>query len=155
VAKRQLVGFTNAGSGGVKGLARTQTLIAALPDEIVAGLAAVFNNGADRIVSRLKEVLPLSDLDKHPGALRESAHKEAGPTDIGAKVTVDAKDERGRYYAKHVEHGHKARDGSHVAAKPAFYPTVRLEKARIRREARAALTDAARRAATAAAAVPE
>lgn len=152
---RGLVGFTNAGSGGIEGLARTQTLIAALPDAIVAELHQVFDEGADRIVSTLKQVLPISDLDPHPGALRASAHKEPGPTKLAVKVVVDARDARGRFYAKHVEHGHKAKDGSHVAAKPAFYPTVRLEKKRIRREAYAAVNRAAKRAAAEAGKVSE
>lgn len=151
----RLTGFTNAGSGGVKGLARTQALIAALPDEITAALKAVFEAGADRIVGTLHRVLPINDLDPHPGALRDSAHKVEGPTPIAVTVVVDAKDAKGNYIAKHVEHGHKARDGSHVAAKPAFYPTVRLEKKRIRKEANAALRGALKAAAAKAGSLSE
>lgn len=138
----KLVTFGNSQS--VQGLDRTMALIAAIGDGATRRMSQVLNNGADRIVDTLHEVLPINDLDPHPGALRESAHKEDGAHDLSVKVVVDAVDENGEFFAKHVEHGHKTKGGTHVAAKPAFYPTVANEKKRIRAEARSAIRDLAK-----------
>jgi hypothetical protein len=123
----------------VKGLDRTQAILAVLPDTITANLKAVFKDGGDRMVTTLRQVLPYSDLDPYAGALRASARREDGPSSIASTVIVDAKNTRGEYYAAHVEFGHKTPTGKHVKAKPAFYPVVAREKKRVAREATAAI----------------
>lgn len=140
-----IVSFGNHGEGF--NVERATALIAALPEEVTRNLKAVFNAGADRLVDTLHHALPIDEMDPHPGALRASAHKAPGSTPLSVKVVVDARDAKGRFYAKHVEHGHKTKSGAHIAAKPAFYPAVREEKKRVRREAAAAVRKAVKQTA--------
>lgn len=132
---------------GINGVLSLQRKIAALPDAIVAEVKPALEDGADHFVERLKETLPEStDLDPHPGALRESAHREQGPTELSVRVVVDAKDEHGDPFGAHVEYGHMAADGTHVEALPAFWPTYQVEKRVIRSRIQRAATKGVKKA---------
>lgn len=119
-------------AGSVQGLQGFLNKIAALPEGLVADLHGDLSNGADDLVERIQQITPVSELEAHPGELRESVHKEDGRHDLSVLVVEDAKDAKGRGYAPHVEYGHKTPDGGHVAAEPHFWPAVRVTKQSLR-----------------------
>lgn len=132
----------------VAGSARTQALLAGIPDQIVTNLKAAEDRAADQLVGQMKAIAPVGDsLEEHPGALRDSIHKEPGSTDISVKVVVDAKGADGAYIAKHVEHGHRFSQGGHAEPKPFFYPVLRLAKKGIRAALAKAVRDGLKQAA--------
>jgi hypothetical protein len=113
----------------VANLEKVQARIAALPDQVTAPLLRATEKGADQLVALVKEIAPVAEeFERHPGELRDSVHREPGSTPIGARVVVDAKDPDGRYYAAHVEYGHRFKDGHHAPAKPFFWPAWRHER---------------------------
>jgi hypothetical protein len=92
-------------------------------DKEAAGLAAAVQRAAPAT----------SDLEKHPGELRESVRwSRDDKRELAWRVTVDPKDEHGHGYAKSVEFGHLAKDGAHVAPAPFAYPTKRAMRRGIR-----------------------
>jgi hypothetical protein len=52
---------------------------------------------------------------------------------LSVTIIADPKDEDGHGWAVHDEVGHKAKDGSHVPARPSFFPTYRARKKGIKR----------------------
>ena len=119
-------------AGSVQGLQAYQDRLLALPNGLVAAIHADLNAGADELVGRIQEIAPVDALEAHPGELRDSVHKEDGRHDLSVLVVEDAKDAKGHGYAPHVEYGHKTPNGKHVAAKPHFWPAVRVAKKQIR-----------------------
>lgn len=101
----------------------------------------VIGESADRMVGLAQAAAPISELDAHPGALRESIHKIDGGDPLKAMVTADARDEKGHYYAAHVELGHKTPEGKPVPAHPFFWPSYRLVKRDFKSRLRQALKD--------------
>jgi HK97 gp10 family phage protein len=140
--------FTNVqkGAGYVKGLAELQAKIASYPARVKAPLVAALNQSADEIVERAKSIAPAAPASHPEGALRDSIHKAAGRHELSVDVIVDAKDEKGRIFAAHVEFGHKAEDGHHVAPTPFLFPTVRVTKKRIKSRLGRAMTKAIKEA---------
>lgn len=120
------------GKGYVQGAESVQRMFAALPQALVDELRPEINAAADEFIARYKEVAPVSELEPHPGALRDSAHKEPGRTELSIAVVVDAKDTKGRFFPAHAEYGHKAADGSHVAGVPAFWPVYAVLRKKTR-----------------------
>ena len=118
--------------GTVGGIQQFLEKLATIPDGLVASINADLNAGADELVGRIQEIAPVDAMEAHPGELRDSVHKEAGRHDLSVLVVEDAKDAKGRGYAPHVEYGHKTPNGKHVAAKPHFWPSVRVSKRQIR-----------------------
>ena len=109
-----------------------QARIAALPDQIVANVKPAIVKQAEKLATAVREITPTApEFERHPGELRESVHTEAGDVELGAKVVVDARDEKGAPYAAHVEYGHRTAKGAHVPAKPFFWPAYRHERRRI------------------------
>jgi hypothetical protein len=130
----------------VKGLARVMRKIAAIDPAVVAAARPGVERAGDRLVKRIKSIVPVSDLETTPGQLRDSVRKERGDHDLAVVVIEDARDEKGRFIPKHVEHGHKARDGSHVAAVPHFWPSYRVERKAMRSQVGRAMSQAAKKA---------
>ena len=130
--------------GSVAGAAAYQKRLADMPQKIIADTRAALDTGADQLVERIAHIAPVSELEAHPGELRASVHKEDGRHDLSVRVVEDAKDAHGRGYAAHVEYGHKTPDGSHVAAVPHFWPSVRVGKQRLIADIRAAIRKAAK-----------
>lgn len=115
----------------VEGVAKLQRRFAALPAAIERPLSQAVERGVARLVATAKLAAPDNELT--PAAvLRASIHAEPGATPIERRVIVDARDEKGQYIAKHVEFGHLAADGSHVAARPFFWPAYRVTRKYIR-----------------------
>jgi len=101
-------------------------------DAMEALIAPALDQGADEFVSLAQSVCPDSELDEHPGQLRESIHKEDGSDPLKRKIVADAsrpgKDGEPNYYGVHVEVGHKTPDGKHVPPHPFWWPSWRLTK---------------------------
>ena len=89
------------------------------------------DKGADEIVAAARLTAPISELEMHPGQLKDSIHKQSSGHRFQQIVVVDARDARGHFFAAHVEFGHKSPSGTHVPAHPFFYPTWRLMRKRI------------------------
>lgn len=133
----------------VKGLDKLLRRLKKLPELAKAELAKGLDASADDLVTNIKAIAPVSDLEPHPGALKASVHKTAGRHELSRFVIVDAKDAKGRGYAPHVEFGHMvgkrpSGDGvrkrgkitgdtrAHVRAEPFFYPAIKRRKPAIR-----------------------
>lgn len=115
----------------VEGIAAFRAAIEAIKQEARDAMADAVQRGADRLVSTARIACPVNDLDGHPGQLRDSIKSIPGAHELMRRVTVDAQDEEGRYYAAHVEFGHMTK-GRHVAAQPFFYPAWRLVRSRVK-----------------------
>lgn len=92
------------------------------------------------LANAVRDAAPVgSDLEHTPGALRDSVHGVRDTKqELKWRVIVDAKDEKGRGIAKHVEFGHLSRDGGHVPPVPFAYPTKRAMARGIRNRLAAA-----------------
>lgn len=126
----------------IKGVEALQRKIAALPEAAVAELAPVVRRSAERALRTLKRIAPVSDLENEAGELRDNYRIEPGDHELAWQIVGDAKDADGKPINKHVEHGHKAADGSKVAAVPHFYPAINLERPKFNSAASRGLTKA-------------
>ena len=136
------VGGVTAGS--IQGAAEFQAFLRGYPQRVIDDTRAELERGADTMVDAIKASAPVSELETHPGELRDSVHKIDGRHDLSILVVEDAKDAKGNAYPAHVEYGHKTKNGGHVAAQPHFWPAVRDGRrkliASIRRAMRARAT---------------
>ena len=131
----------------IQGLDKLQKKIAALPDGIAKDIMPAREKGADELVAKAKSIAPVSEaLEDTPGLLRDSIHREPGRNDLSVAVTVDAKDAEGRWFAKHVEYGHRTPEGVHVQAVPFFWPSYRVTKKKIRARVARSVTKAVKKA---------
>lgn len=140
MASRSILFVSPGRFRSINGVVGLQKKLAAIPDEVTARIKPALEKGADELVALLKQTAPVSDLEDRPGQMRDSARREPGDHELSVRVLVDAKDDQGREYPKHVEAGHKAKDGSHVAAKPFFWPSYNVKKKSIRSKVQRAAT---------------
>lgn len=118
---------------GVKGVEGMQKWVASLPAALIAPVKESLELGAKDMVAAIKPIVPTSnDLEARPGELRDSVHWEPGDHELAVVVLEDGVDAEGKPIGKHVEHGHKAKDGSHVAAAPHFWPGYNVTKKRVK-----------------------
>lgn len=105
---------------------RFDSLPAALTEKVGAQLAIEVED----LVMAIQRAAPVSvELEKHPGALRDSVHDYANPErPMSYRVIADAKDDHGAFIGQHVEFGHLATNGKPVPASPFFFPTYRARK---------------------------
>jgi hypothetical protein len=142
--KKSAVFVTNREIKGVEGLVELQRRIAAIPQAVTDAAKLALEKGADEMVAKVKSIAPVApEFESQPGQLRDSVHREPGRHELAVVVVEDARDAEGHLYPGHVEYGHKAADGSHVAAKPHFWPAYQLTKkkrnARINRAIKAGI----------------
>lgn len=105
-----------------------------LPAAVQEAAEAAFDQEVAGLVAAFKRACPVSDLEARPGELRDSIESYPVPgRPLSARIIVGARDEKGVKYARYVEFGHTARDGSYVPAQPFFWPTYRARKKEIRR----------------------
>jgi HK97 gp10 family phage protein len=116
----------------VKGLDKLQARLASLPDAMVARVRDALSQGVDDMVDEMKAIAPSSDLEPHPGALREAIEKQDGRHDLSFDVTCNPEDAKGGHYGAHVEFGHKTKDGKHVPAKPFFFTVYHHQQKKLR-----------------------
>jgi hypothetical protein len=111
---------------------------------IKAAVAPVLEREVDELVSAMQRAAPVSELEQHPGQFRDSIHAYPNPKrELSFRILADARDEKGNFIGPHIEHGHKAPDGSHVEAVPSFFPTYRARKKGIQKKLTAAAKAAA------------
>lgn len=128
---RSSVRFTNTEFISVEGVERMSARVNAIPAAVRERVQTALRQGAADIVATLRAVAPVSELDSHPGELRENIHAEDGPL-ISVDVMVDPPGKDGKGYAPHVEYGHVAANGTHVPAQPFFWPTLRTRRRAMR-----------------------
>ncbi len=141
---RPLIRVAGPAAGSVSGLPELEALLNQIPDRIIAETQTALNEGADDLVGLIKAAAPVSELEGHPGELRDSVHKAEGHHALQVLVVEDAGLDRGDPYAAHVEYGHKAKNGAHVPAVPFFWPSVRVARRKLQNRIAAAVRRAVR-----------
>jgi hypothetical protein len=115
---------------------------ARLPEGLRADVAAQLEVEVKALVAAEKRAAPVSELEQHPGQLRDKIEAYKTPDrPLSWRVIAGARDGLGRLFARFVEFGHLAKDGSHVPASPFWFPTYRA----LRKGIRARLMAAARK----------
>lgn len=121
--------------------------LAKIPKAVKDAVARQLLLEVNELVAAMKRAAPVDPKSEDPGAFRDSIHAYPNPKrGLGYFVLADAKDADGKFIGSHVEHGHRANDGSHVSGQPSFFPTYRARrkgmKRRIAAKARKAIRDA-------------
>lgn len=134
-------------AGRIKGLDKIQAKLAKLPDAVVEQVREALSESCDALVEEMKAIAPASDLEPHPGALKEAIKKEDGRHALSFDVTCNPVGVDGKHYGAHVEFGHVLKGGkeNHLAKtakkvppEPFFFPAYRHQAKAIRRRVRAA-----------------
>ncbi len=129
--------------GGLENVARLMRKLNRMTPAVrkAAGQEAFMQ--AEDMAAQMRRIAP---VDPDPGSgqhVRDHIYVEEGRLgDVSYVVVSDAKDAQGRPKAARVELGHKAADGTHVAASPSFYPVVRASQKRVKRRITAAMRKA-------------
>jgi hypothetical protein len=88
-----------------------------LPQGVKDAVRAANEKNADEFMAKVRQIVPTDT-----GHLASTLSKQAGKTETAVAVGIgDAEEPAGP-----IEWGHKARDGSHVAGRPFFYPARRV-----------------------------
>ena len=126
--------------GGLEGVERlTRKLNRMTPAVRKAAGQEAFMQAED-MAAQMRRIAPVADEPNDGEKVREHIYVEEGRVgDVSYVVISDAKDAQGRPKAARVELGHKAADGTHVAASPSFYPVVRASQKRVKRRITAAM----------------
>ena len=120
-------------------LERTLARMRKLPEMVKQAVGTQLAGEVEDLTEAIQRAAPVNDLDEYPGQLRDSVHFYPNPDrPLSYRILADAKDPKGNFIGPHVEHGHKARDGSHVPRVPFFFPTYRARKKQIKRRISAA-----------------
>lgn len=129
-------------------LQRTLARLKAIPDSIKVAVGSQLAKEVEDLTEAIQQNAPVgSSLEKTPGQLKESVHFYPNPDrPLSYRILADAKDAQGEFIGPHVEHGHKARDGSHVPRVPFFFPTYRSRKTGMKRRISSAGSKAAKAA---------
>jgi ketosteroid isomerase-like protein len=115
-----------------------------LPQAASVALRRQLDTEVEEMVAAMKRAAP-DDQQTGGSTIRDAIRAYPTPDrEISFRIISDGKDEKGHVIAAHVEHGHKAKDGSHVAARPTFYPTYRARKKPMQRRLMAAARKAIR-----------
>lgn len=104
----------------VEGLERLKAKIARLPPTAKKNMTDLNQDSARRM--RNAAMVRLDRGDPQRGHLEDTLRVEKGQTETGFLVRVGG---QGQPYPLHLEAGHKAPDGSHVAPRPFWYPAKR------------------------------
>jgi hypothetical protein len=128
-------------------LQKVEARIRRMSPAAVTALKGQLKTEVDGLVEAQKRAAPYdsatADQDQH---LRDSIHAYPNPDRvISYRIIADAKDEKGDFIGSHVEAGHRALDGTHVAARPFFFPTYRARKKGTQRRLSKAARDAVRK----------
>ena len=121
-------------------LEKVKARLAKLPNQVKVAVGTQLAKEVEDLTEAIQRAAPVrDDLQRHPGQLRDSVHFYPNPDrPLSYRVLADAKDKKGEFIGPHVEHGHKAVDGSHVPRVPFFFPTYRARKKAMQRRIKAA-----------------
>lgn len=118
------------------GLEKRLAAMRAFPAELIADQDAALKQEVDDLVEAEKRATPVSDLEEHPGQLRDSTHSYPTPDrPLSYLIIVDARAKRGDrsvMFGRYVQFGHIAANGVHVGPKPWFFETYRARKKAMR-----------------------
>lgn len=131
----------------VQNLAKIQARLAKLPVAGREALSSQLETEVDSLVPAIQRAMDAQyeQPDNEHQKLRDSVHAYKNPDrEIGFFVIADARDEKGKFIGSNVEQGHRAVNGEHVAAQPAFWPTWRAAKKGLKRRVSAAARKAIR-----------
>lgn len=112
-----------------------------IPKAVQEAAEDALKKEVDDLVAAMQRAAPVGNPAEgaEPGKFRDSIHAYENPDKpLSYRILADARDEQGRFIGAHIEFGHKAPDGSHVAASPSFFPTYRARKRAMRRRLSAA-----------------
>lgn len=114
-------------SASWKNLEQIKARLARMPAGVQEAAQAKLKDQVEQLVEALKRAAPKSDLEQHPGQLRDSIEaSEARKRVLSWRVVAWARDEKGRLFARYVEFGHTARkSGRYVPAQPFWFSTYR------------------------------
>jgi len=127
------------------GLEAVLDRLARIPIEVRKAVEAQVQKEADDLVAAEKRAAPVSELEDHPGQLRDSIEAYLSPSNpLRRRIIVGARDSKGRLFGSYVEFGHTSPDGSYTPASPFFFPTYRARRKGIRRRIAGAATKALR-----------
>ncbi len=115
----------------VEGLGETERFFEELAAKVRAELFPQIEAAAEDFANVARAVAPVSPLEKNAGDLKAGIRTRPGNKEGQVMIVNDAQDAEGRYYAAHVEFGHKSRNGAHVPAHPSFFPAWRLTRPKI------------------------
>ena len=130
----------------MEGLSALVDRLERLPAAVKDALEAPLNREVEDLVSALKRAAPVSDLEDHPGQLRDSIQDYPNPSrPLSFRIIVGARDSKGRLFGRYVEFGHTSKSGRYVPAAPFFFPTYRARKKAMQRRILAPARQAIRR----------
>lgn len=126
-------------SSKVLGRQRLKARLARLPKAIKDAGSRQLIVEVNGLVDAMRRAAPVDETAANPGAFRDSIHAYRNPDrPLSYRIIADAKDEDGQFIGGHIEHGHRAKDGTHVPAQPSFFPTYRARKRGMKRRVTAA-----------------
>lgn len=127
-------------SARMLGVERLKARLRRIPDLVKVAVASQLADEVEGLTEAIQRAAPVSaDREDTPGELRESVHFYPTPgRPLSYRVLADARDADGNFIGPHVEHGHKAADGSQVPRAPFFFPTYRARKKGMQRRLKAA-----------------
>jgi hypothetical protein len=105
-----------------------------LPSAVTDAAEASLDQATDELVAAERRNAPVSELEAHPGQLRDSIEKYPTPgRPLSFRIIVGARDSKGRLFGRYVQFGHTTPDGKFVPARPWFFEIYRALKKRLRR----------------------
>jgi hypothetical protein len=123
----------------MQNLSRVVTRMLRVPPGVNQAAAAQLKIEVDDLVAAQKRAAPVDPASDDPGKFRDSIHAYPTPNrPLSFRIIADAKDAAGKFIGANIEQGHRAVDGSHVAARPSFWPTYRARKKGMRKRISAA-----------------
>lgn len=129
-------------------LAAVKARLAKIPQPVQAAVGAQLKTEVDDMVGAMKRAMDVAYAghnDKDLTRLSDSVHAYENPDrPMSYRILADAKDKDGKFIGSNVEAGHRAVDGTHVPARPAFFPTYRARKKAMKRRLSKAGRDAAK-----------
>lgn len=131
----------------VANLKTIQRRLAQLPQAAQQALQDQLKTEVDDLVSAIKRAMDAQYEGHGPDAsrMRDSVHAYPNPDRaVSYRVLADAKDADGKFVGANIEQGHRAVNGTHVPAQPAFWPTYRARKKGMKRRLSAAARKAIR-----------
>jgi hypothetical protein len=114
--------------------------LARFPHEVTDAAVEQTEKEVNDLVAAEKRAAPVSQLEAHPGQLRDSISADKVESRvISWRLGVWARDSLGRLFARYVQFGHTAADGTWVSAAPWWFETYRARKKQMLARIRAAV----------------